>query len=686
MKTNNFDEIILKKRRNFKNLSSKQKKCIAFDTETLNGFSFLLGNSDNNYKLNNVNDLKISGDYNFSSFEDILSYLYSFNDSLNVFFNLEYDSNALLKHLSREHLEFFIQYNYTIYNNYYISGIPKKSLDISYAYKLNNIGYNYDTNTWDFSYIKNNKEVFKKYVRKPRIFVDIYGDNYILSKKVTFYDLWQFFKYEESSSLDNCSNKYLGEGKIDIESLGYDKSNLVLDDNIINYCLVDCDRTKKLCDMVINACNDIGILFNKPYSCATLAADYFFGYQNLRNPYYFLWQYGKNISQRNKDIFRYAYYSYKGGRTEVTKKGYYEDVKEYDVNSMYPYHMSKLYDIFKCSWKKITSENELLKINFEDIAYGFLKCKIIMYKNYINPLPFKFKGYYVYGYGIFNEYYITLPEYELIKKYNLGNITIIDGWIGLKEDSDLIFKNIINNIFTDRKKYPKTDFRNSLFKIILNSMYGKFIEVNINKENKDNCDIDLLNDDYYITDNDVIVKSFLAGKYFCPVYAAYITALSRCKVYEAAYLAEDNFIATFTDSVMSLEKLDFLKTGNNLGEWEYNEGDLTMIGAGIYRLEADEEKLRTRGFHIKENINDLLGWNNISLDDILWHGLDQTKVKKLKESYIQEKQDLFNTFVVEHKTVNLNFDKKRDWNSKFNCVQDCYTQSDSKMLNIDNLS
>ena len=95
-----------------------------------------------------------------------------------------------------------------------------------------------------------------------------------------------------------------------------------------------------------------------------------------------------------------------------------------------------------------------------------------------------------------------------------------------------------------------------------------------------------------------------------------------------------------------------------------------------------DTKLRTRGIHIKESINEMFGFNDISLDDILLYGVDQTKVKKLKESLIQNKPELFNTFNKEHKTINLNFDKKRTWDFSLNCLQDCYKECNSKTINI----
>jgi hypothetical protein len=682
MKTDNFDEIVFRKPKVFNKIAMKQKECIAFDTETFNGTAFLLCSSNDNYVTSNVDNLVIKEGIKPNTFKDMIEHLYTYDKSLNVFFNLEYDDNALLKHLPYNHLEFYTKFGYTIYENYYISGIPGKSIDIAKAFKVDSI-IKLSNDEYQINLNNGTKKVFKK---EPKTFLDINLDKYVLGKKIKFFDIWQFFKYENSSSLNNVSKKYLNDEKKDTKALGYDISNLPLDKNIIDYCLQDTKLTQRLTDMIIKACNDIGLVFNTPYSCATISSDYFYVFEGLRNPYLFLWQYGNNVSYKNLNIFRYAYYSYKGGRTEIVKRGYFENCYEYDVNSMYPSNMCKLYDLFDVDWNFING-TEFKNYDKENIAYAFLRCNIKLKDNYINPLPYKHNGYYIYGYGYYPDYYITLPEYETIMNNNLGEIEILDGYIGLKTESNcLVFNDIVNKIYDKRKSFDKGDFRNSLFKIILNSIYGRYIEVNINK-NLDNDDIDLLNDDYDIIEDNIVRKSYNAGKHFCPVYACYITALSRCKLFDTIYPQKEDFIGGFTDSIISEEKINNLDIGSKMGQWEKNSGELTMIGSGVYRLVSnDVEKLRTRGFHIKENINDLMGYNGISLDDLLVYGCSQTKVKKLKESVIQDKPLDFNTFVTQYKTLDYNFDKKRNWEFDYNRLQDIYGNiCTSNAINIDEL-
>ena len=59
MKTDNFDDIIFNRPKNWVNNNKKQKKSVAFDTETLNGYSFLLSDSSKNFVTCNTKGLRI---------------------------------------------------------------------------------------------------------------------------------------------------------------------------------------------------------------------------------------------------------------------------------------------------------------------------------------------------------------------------------------------------------------------------------------------------------------------------------------------------------------------------------------------------------------------------------------------------------------------------------------------------
>src|SRR6056297_2478971 len=104
MKCNNFDWIEFKRSKNYNKNSTIQKEPIAFDTETNNGIPFLLADSTGKYTTDKQ-----------SIIEHLLSKDYK--KTLNLFYNLGHDKNAILKLLPYKALEFFSTYDYCIVDN-----------------------------------------------------------------------------------------------------------------------------------------------------------------------------------------------------------------------------------------------------------------------------------------------------------------------------------------------------------------------------------------------------------------------------------------------------------------------------------------------------------------------------------------------------------------------------------------
>jgi hypothetical protein len=104
MKCNDFDMIKFKMPSSYRNIGTTQKQCIALDTETKNGIPFLLADSNKQYSR---------------SKEQIINQLLSidYNKTINVFYNLGYDKNVILKLLNHESLRYFAKFDYCIDNN-----------------------------------------------------------------------------------------------------------------------------------------------------------------------------------------------------------------------------------------------------------------------------------------------------------------------------------------------------------------------------------------------------------------------------------------------------------------------------------------------------------------------------------------------------------------------------------------
>jgi hypothetical protein len=637
MKTLDFQKVKFKSFKFYKTGDVKQKEVVGWDTETSKGQCGLLCNS--NGQIFDTHDI----DMLLGHMTEI-----DYSKTVNLFYNLVYDYSAIFKCLPKENIKEIAMTNTTKYKDFKLFIIPHKMMKISIPYVL-----------------KNGKDGIKNF---------------------KYFDLLQFFKFEKSASLDNVSKKYLNEGKLLIEEdTGIDKSKYTWNDfhnpKIQAYCVDDCMKVKKLAEIICDSCETIGLSFNQPYSCATLSMNYVYGLMGVKSPLWFYFN-----SPKNRKVFEYAFNSYSGGRFEVMQRGTFDNIYEYDVNSMYPDKIRKLQNVFNTQFEFCRNDNAF-QSSREDACYAFMKIHVKQKHPFINILSFRHEGLTVCPRN--REYattFVNKHEIELLEKYNV-DFSIVDGYIGVAQEEDYVYKKIFEDIYAARMKYPKSHFLSSLYKIIMNSFYGKTIEMNIVLEESElleekcetNSELTICNDILEMVVDEqnetIVVKNFIAGKYFCPVYATDITAPSRCVVTDAMLQAENqqeaSIIGCFTDSVLSKHKLN-LPVTENMGDWELSQHDkLHMVGTGVYNMynlvkgEKDKEKTRTRGFK-------LLGMSDFCFDMFLENKYKTRKTLSLKQSVIQNNYEDFNVISEENKELNINFDTKRKWDRDFKNVADIF--------------
>lgn len=313
------------------------------DTETLNGYCKLICDDAGNSKFTDNAD-------------DILQFFthHRFRNSHNFFFNLNYDINALIKHLPLDNIKDLRGKLKTKYKNYSLFYIPKKIFRIIHA---------------NHSY--------------------------------PFYDVQQFFK----SSLDKASQKYLGEKKyledIDPSILGssatYWKEN---HDKIIRYCIHDAQLTQRLGLLLHSTLSKAVNLHPQRYlSKASISKELVRKTVTL-----------PDIKEIDLKVLLYAFNSYYGGRFEIIRKGNVKYCSLIDINSAYPYHISNLVDVTKGTWKKTTSLHE-------EAHYGFYLVKVLTHYNTILPLPYKLPNKVICFPIIEMGCYLTKEELLAYEKY-----------------------------------------------------------------------------------------------------------------------------------------------------------------------------------------------------------------------------------------------------------------------------
>jgi hypothetical protein len=177
------------------------------------------------------------------------------------------------------------------------------------------------------------------------------------------------------------------------------------------------------------------------------------------------------IHQLSGNIDKDIRLGYTGGSTDMFIPKNPEGVKiyVYDVNSLYPYVMNEFpYPI----GTPIYFEGDILKDNPE--AFGFFYCKIQSPDNLNHPilqLHHKTQSGIrtISPLGSFEGWFFS-KELENAKNFGY-KYEILRGYLFEKE---YIFKNYVNDLYSLRLEYPKTDPMNYIAKILLNSLYGRF--------------------------------------------------------------------------------------------------------------------------------------------------------------------------------------------------------------------
>jgi hypothetical protein len=177
------------------------------------------------------------------------------------------------------------------------------------------------------------------------------------------------------------------------------------------------------------------------------------------------------VSQLSGKISKNIKLGYTGGATDmyIPTNLKNELVYAYDVNSLYPFVMSKgAMPVGKPKY----FEGDIRKIDPE--AFGFFYCKIITPKNLKHPIlqtHVKTKAGIrtMAALGTYKDMLFS-PEMDNAIRYGY-NFEILWGYTFEKGN---IFKDFITTLYNMRLNYAKSNPMNYIAKIIMNSLYGRF--------------------------------------------------------------------------------------------------------------------------------------------------------------------------------------------------------------------
>lgn len=564
--------------------------------------------------------------------------------------NSEKEMIEFLKFLEKEKIRIIFCYNM----NFDFIAILKKILSLQDLQKL----------------------YLKKRIKKRKIVIEYLKDKVGRIGKLVFYDLAQFYN---NLSLDTISEKLLKEKKIEIKIKKEKIYEYYLKHSelVKRYCLKDAELAYKLIEYLFECLSKIGLKVDAFYSLGYLA-------------YKYLMQEGIKVRALDEKIEKFLLNFVRGGWVEVIWKGSFKNVYYYDVNSFYPFQISRLLDLSGAQY--IFS-----KTIDEKADYFYIECYLTL-KDDINLCFLGLKGKDgVMRYGILKNvrYYLNKTEYLTLKKYNLiENIEVIKVLNVYVNKKEKIFEKIVNKLYENKKNGD--EHLSYISKIILNAIYGKFLEkkkdfIEINyfdifnkidkfkvnckrhkfynekclecrKLNYYNFRIEKNKERIYLTTDDNFLRGIEKdkGKIRNVLYAIEVLSNSRVYLYELImkYFDKEKIIAIFTDGFFSMEKV---KNDEILGDEmgmlkEEKVKRLLMVGSGVYQK---DNILKVRGYNVKVNLFDIFKKNK------------KKKVIKIKSKELislgrsvftqKFRYEDINTIQEILKDFDINFDKKREF-------------------------
>lgn len=485
--------------------------------------------------------------------------------------------------------------------------------------------------------------------------------------KSTHYDILQFF----GTSLENAAEEWL-----DIDKLGLDAANLSQYSwrEITKYAMRDAEATQELWKKFVDLGeNTLGIPLGKPISTGFVAQHVVFDT---------LAEKPKWGSSHFQELARKAYH---GGRFEVYRRGYFDNVIGLDINSAYPNHMSKMPDLDTCNIQVTGGSIE----DMRNADWGFVSAKVStdMYRN-IQPFAIKDKSLRKHVcFPALDNYSLTCTIDEFL--FALDNDYLTDFTInktGLVYETSNTQRpfSFLKEWYDDRRTYKhksekdgdKYDKFQFIVKIIMNSVYGKTCQVTEKNEYLDDSETFTAKKNEYVTEgySGLPIKGWYeGGDLFNPFYASYITALTRLQLHKAALELgiENQTIMFATDCIMiesdavSQNHIDKMLKPDDLGKWDFDyKGSAYVVGSGVYDVKKDGElvKMARRGF--KEVTKNYDSWRQASEISNGTIQLQNERPAKFKEWLLHEGHPRPAEFFQDERNLSPDFDSKRNWENE----------------------
>ena len=485
-------------------------------------------------------------------------------------------------------------------------------------------GFTYDVNMMLVS-------LAKEHLTRLALYGKVYwGDwriKHIPSKQLVITDrttgksrcVWDMYPWVQSSFVKMLDEWGVGaESVIERIALMKDQRNNFADvpfQQIIGYCLEECTLLSTAVSKLIQAVGDLGYRPSGWYSPGSLAA-------------VAMSQWGVKRYRKDPptDLIRKAVEkAYYGGRTEVSRIGPIDEaIYESDIRSAYPYQAWKLPCFAHGKW--IAARNgtihpySLLKVRWQcdrDVTWGPYPVRPAH-----GSLRYPSSGN-TWAWGV-----------EVLAGMALCNqFDVISGYEWVPECDHQPFANIID-VYNKRRELKEAgDFLEYVYKLILNSIYGKLAQ--------------------HIESGPIPAHRFLP-------WAGLITAGTRAMLLQHIVAHREGILLCATDGILSTVPLSVTE-GKALGEWEIGSYDKAFIaGPGFYTCFGEVPKVRSRGISRQHvDIDDLIAaWNSDGRDGKC---VIETRRFMGYRVALQRKEDIWRKFLDIPMVKQLTVEPRRRW-------------------------
>lgn len=371
------------------------------------------------------------------------------------------------------------------------------------------------------------------------------------TRRLRGFTVWDVIKFFQSSFLV-AAKKYMTAEELKLIEAGKERRND--DEHDIDlecsYSLAECRVLARLMTQFASDLGDIGLqpkFWFGPGTLAAMAMEKF----NVRDCFV-------TDSELDPRLVRSARIAYIGGRFETTGHGRLRQLMQYDINSAYPYAVSKLPCLAHSTWEHfeggvIDNPYALYKIKWS--SHGDLKGgwgpwpmrNNINKTNLEQVLPtWSWSGEsWVWGCE-------ALAGLRLLEHSPKARVTVLESWVPTTRCDDEPFS-WIGEWYRERQRLKAAgDPRQMGYKLILNSMYGK------------------------------LAQSVGSGTWRSFLWAGWITAHARSQLLDAICESPESVVMVATDAVYSVDPLH-LECGDGLGEWEVDYlSNVLIIQSGFH--------------------------------------------------------------------------------------------------------